>query len=183
MKASKLLIAVSSLALLASCGSGTNSSAAASSSSAAEASSVAKGTMSFLKDGEYFIGIHSNVLDLVDGRKPTISINGTSVEGTRTAKLDGQFTLSSTGSFAHDLYVTIVTSESEGHMKANAYGPVKSEDAGNFFALHSSDKAPNKAFVYINTVANEWPSQGDDEMDEEIRFAWGLIANDSGDAE
>lgn len=177
MKTSKVVVALASLALLASCG-GNSSTPTQSSEPAADVSStVAKKTMAFLEDGYFRIDVPTSVLAYEEtGKKPSIKINGTGVEGDRTDKLEGQFALSAVGTFAQDLYLTIARSDQEGHISARAYGPIEKDKVNEFLTALTSSSVPNKVYVAFSVTKATWVTGLDEEMDQEIQAAWTLVS-------
>ena len=174
MKAQKIVIFLASLALLASCGG--NSPSSAPSSDQATSTPAAKKTMDFLKDGQYYMDVPNNVVASSDPETtPHLRINGTSVTGDRKDDLGGKFELTAEGTFAQDLYVTVAKSEGEGHISAKAYGPIDKAAVNETLAIISSGKVPNKVFVAFSVTKASWPKSLDEEMDQEIEAAWGLL--------
>ena len=109
------------------------------------------------------------------GENPHLRINGTSVTGDRKDDLGGKFELTAEGTFAQDLYVTVAKSEGEGHISAKAYGPVDKAKVNETLTRISSGEVPNKVFVAFSTTKASWPKGLDEEMDQEIEAAWGLL--------
>ena len=174
MKAQKIVIFLASLALLASCGG--NGSSSAPSSDPTTSSSAVKKTMDFLKDGQYYMDVPNKVVATSDPENtPHLRINGTSITGDRTDNLGGKFELTAEGTFAQDLYVTVAKSGGEGHISAKAYGPIDKATVNETLATISSGEVPNKVFVAFSTTKASWPKGLDEEMDQEIEFAWGLL--------
>ena len=174
MKAQKIVIFLTSLVLLASCGG--NGPSSAPSSDPATSSSAAKKTMDFLKDGQYFMDVPSNVVASSDPEKrPYLRINGASITGDRKDNLGGKFELTAEGTFAQDLYVTVAKSGGEGHISAKAYGPIDKAAVNEALTIISSGEVPNKVFVAFSTTKASWPKGLDAEMDQEIEAAWGLV--------
>ena len=174
MKLQKIVIALASLCLLASCGAGESSSEA---SSINVSSSEVKKTMDFIKDGQYYIDVPNDVVTTVDvNNPPYLKINDLAVQGSRADDLGGKFALLAEGAFANDLYVTIAKTDSQGHIAAKAYGAIEKERLNDAFEIiNSYVGVPNKVFIAFSTTKASWPKGLDAEMDEEITFAWGLI--------
>ena len=126
MKTTKLIIAMASMVMLASCGGNAPASTPAASSEPS-ASSEAKKTMGFLNDGQYYAYIPNDVLDPHEGRVPAIKVNGTSIAGSRTDNIGAKIELTAEGAFEHDVYVVVAKSESEGHISAHVYGALEKE--------------------------------------------------------
>ena len=174
MKAQKIIVFLASLVLLASCGG--NGGSSVSSSEPSLPSSAAKKTMDFLKDGQYYMDVPNNVVASSDPEKtPHLRINGTSVTGDRKDDLGGKFELTAEGTFAQDLYVTVAKSEGEGHISAKAYGPIDKAAVNETLTRISSGEVPNKVFIAFSTTRASWPKGHDEEMDQEIEAAWGLL--------
>ena len=175
MKTTKLIIAMASMMMLASCG----GNAPASTTDASTESSItseAKKTMDFLKDGEYYAYIPTEVLDPVDGHVPAIRVNGTSINGGRTGEIGEKFELAAEGEFLHDVYVVVAKSEREGHIAANVYGALDKDELNEALAtVANAVGTPNKVYISFSTTKNSWFRNLDTEMDEEIEFAWGLL--------
>ncbi len=174
MKAQKIIVFLASLVLLASCGG--NGGSSVSSSEPSLSSSAAKKTMDFLKDGQYYMDVPNNVVATSDPETaPRLRINGTSITGGRQDDLGGKFELTAEGTFAQDLYVTVAKSEGEGHISAKAYGPVDKAAVNETLTRISSGEVPNKVFIAFSTTKASWPKGHDEEMDQEIEAAWGLL--------
>ena len=177
MKTSRLVVALASVLLLASCnqhptGLSTGSSAEPSSASSSKAAS----TMAFLQDGKYEVIVPTRVLEYVGEQKPRLFVNDTSTEGSLVNDLGGKFALKSQGAFAHDLFLTIAYSKQEGQLAAKCYGPIaKANVAEALTTISEAVGVPNKAFIAYDIERASWPKGRDAEMDKAITEAWALL--------
>ncbi len=71
--------------------------------------------------------------------------------------------------------MTVAKSEREGHISAKAYGPIDKAAVNETLTRISSGEVPNKVFVAFSTTKASWPKGLDEEMDQEIEFAWGIL--------
>jgi len=174
MKTTKLIIAMASMMLLASCGGNAPSSTA--SSSEPTITSQAKKTMDFLKDGEFYAHVPNDVLAAVDEHTPKIKVNGTSINGTFTGNIGSKVELVAEGAFQHDVYVVVAKSESEGHIAAHVYGALEKENLNEALSIVATAiGTPNKLYISFTTTKGQWFKNLDADMDKEIEVAWGLL--------
>ena len=177
MKTPKLVIALASIALLASCGGNNTPSTTTESSQPEATSSAAAKTMAFLADGKYYASVPDDVLEKVDDVKPSFRVNDAGLEGTRIGNIGDRITLAVRGAVAKDIYVTVAKSEKEGHISARAYGPIVKDQLNEGLGLIAEAIGkPNKVFICFSTKKATWDRVGDAEMDQEIQAAWDLVA-------
>ena len=185
MKTTKLIIAMASMMMLASCGGNTpasssvNSSVESSVNSSVESSvssQAEKKTMAFLQDGQFYADIPTDVLTPVEGHVPAIKVNGISINGSRTGQIGDKIELVAEGEFAKDVYVVVAKSESEGHISARVYGALEKGRLSEALpVVAEAIGKPNKVFISFTVTKNSWPKKLDEEMDREIEAAWGLL--------
>ena len=174
MKMTKLIFAMASVMMLASCGGNTPASTSTPSSESS-ATSEAK-TMAFLNDGQLYVDVPNDVLETTDEHVPAIKINGMSVNGGRTMNIGTKVELVAEGTFLHDVYVVVAKSESQGHIAAHVYGALEKENLNEAFSIVATAiGTPNKLYISFTTRKNTWVKNLDAEMDREIEAAWGLL--------
>ena len=174
MKATKFVLAMASILMLASCGNGAATSSA--SAEASTSSAPAKKTMGFIDDGKYYAVIPNDVIEPVGDVAPKIRINGTAIAGSRSDTIGSNFTITAEGSFAKPFYITLVTSSGEGSISARVYGGLENDKVSEGLALVASvAKGANKVFIDFTTTKKSWTKGLDEEMDKEINVAWDLI--------
>ena len=160
MKTSKLIIAMASMMMLASCGG--NNPAPTTDSSDSSAASQAKKTI-----------LHSR-----DEHIPAIRVNGISINGSCTSTIGAKIELAAEGEFLNDIYVVVAKSSGEGHIAANVYGALEKEQLNEALAaVATAIGTPNKLYISFTKTKNQWFQNLDKEMDEQIAFAWELIAD------
>ena len=175
MKAQKLIVALASMALLASCG-GQSASASASGLSVSQSASglSVKKTMAFLENGQFYASIPGDVTALVGGNRPKILVNGIDIQGDLKYSLNGKFTLEAQGEFEKDLYITIAASDAEDHMVVKVYGAIEKEHINDAFPMITSTiGVPNKLYIAFSTTKASWVKGLDAEMDQAIASVWG----------
>ena len=177
MKTTKLIIAMASMMMLASCGGNAPASSSATSSVESSVSSQAeKKTMAFLQDGQFYADIPTDVLTPSAGHVPAIKVNGININGSRTGQIGDKIELAAEGEFVKDVYVVVAKSESEGHISAHVYGALQKERLSEGLpVVAEAIGKPNKVFISFTTTKNSWPKNLDEEMDREIEAAWGLL--------
>ena len=175
MKSSKIVIALASILLLASCNA-PHATGLSSSASEPASSSKAKETMDFIPSGKFYVSVPADVLEKVDDVKPSFRINGTRVEGGFNGDIGNEFTITVEGAVAKDIYVTVATSTGNGHISAHGYGAIEKENINEGLAtIAEAIGTPNKVFLAFSTQKADWPKGADAEMDAEIQAAWDLV--------
>ena len=176
MKTSKLIIAMASMMMLASCGG--NNPAPTTDSSDSSAASQAKKTMEFLQDGQFYAYVPDDILHSRDEHIPAIRVNGISINGSCTSTIGAKIELAAEGEFLNDIYVVVAKSSGEGHIAASVYGALEKEQLNEALAaVATAIGTPNKLYISFTKTKNQWFKNLDKEMDEQIAFAWELIAD------
>ena len=171
MKFNKAVLALLGISLFTMVACGGNPEGASSEvSSQTISSEPAKTAMGFLADDSFRLDVASAVQGV------SFEMNGKALSGaSSTDKLNGSFKLTSTGNANAPLYITVAKSEGGEHIAAKVYGSIPADQLNTTLDIICDGKAPNKVYIAISTEKRYWVKNLDQQMDQEIVFAWEFI--------